>query len=169
MQIFKASDVGKPCSNPNGEVGKCGFVGEIHVAPQTVGGTADTLNFSTDAKQSCLFVGDLTNDVVYIINRQNLTELSRIGGGGREAGKFHWPHMVSTDTEGNLYVGDVDGAARVQKFLRYGATSCTGTGSADVGKYTSRKQQKRMAEIRIGTASKSDLLALTEIYTATTP
>ena len=35
VQVFKASEVGKPCSNPEGEAGKCGFVGEIHVAPQT--------------------------------------------------------------------------------------------------------------------------------------
>ena len=80
------SEVGKPCSNPDGEVGKCGFVGEVHVAPQTIGGTSGTVNFSTDAKQSCMYVADLLNDTVYVINRQNLTELSRFGGGGRQAG-----------------------------------------------------------------------------------
>ena len=48
VQIFKASEAGKPCSNPEGEVGKCGFVGEMHVAPQSVGGTSGTVNFSTD-------------------------------------------------------------------------------------------------------------------------
>ena len=77
------------------EVGKCGFVGEVHVAPQSVGGTSGTVNFSTDAKQSCMYVADLVNDVVYVINRENLTELERFGGGGRQAGEFHWPHMVS--------------------------------------------------------------------------
>jgi DNA-binding beta-propeller fold protein YncE len=136
VQIFKASEVGKPCSNPEGEVGKCGFVGEIHVAPQTIGGTSGTVNFSTDAKQSCIYVADLGNDVIYVINRQNLTELSRFGGGGRQAGEFHWPHMVATDSEGNVYVGEVDGAARAQKFLRYGALGCSGTGNPDVGHYT---------------------------------
>ncbi len=135
VQIFKASEMGKPCSNPEGEAGKCGFVGEVHVAPQTAGGTSGTVNFSTDAKQSCMYVADLLNDVVYIINRQNLTELNRLGGGGRQAGMFHWPHMTATDSGGNIYVGEVDGAARAQKFLRYGATGCTGTGSAEVGKY----------------------------------
>jgi hypothetical protein len=35
----------------------------------------------------------------------------------------------------NVYVGEVDGAARTQKFLRYVATGCTGTGSAEVGNY----------------------------------
>jgi hypothetical protein len=135
IQIFKASESGKVCSNPNGEVGKCGFVGEIHVAPQTAYGTSGTVNFSTDAKQTCMYVGDLTNDVIYVINRENLQEMSRFGGGGRQAGEFHWPHVVSVDSEGNVYVGEVDGAARVQKFLRFGARGCSGTGSSDIGKY----------------------------------
>ena len=69
------------------------------------------------------------------MNRQNLTELTRIGG-GRQAGQFHWPHVVANDSDGNMYIGEVDGAARTQKFLRYGATGCSGTGSADVGKYS---------------------------------
>jgi hypothetical protein len=43
--------------------------------------------------------------------------------------------MVAVDSEGNVYAGEVDGAARMQKFLRYGATSCSGTGEAEVGKY----------------------------------
>jgi len=135
VQIFKASEVGKPCSNPDGEVGKCGFVGEIHVAPQTVGGTSGTVNFSTDPEQTCMYVADLSNDVIYVINRQNLTEMSRFGGGGRQAGEFHWPHVVAVDSDGNVYVGEVDGARRVQKFLRYGATGCSGIGSPEVGKY----------------------------------
>ena len=82
-----------------------------------------------------MYVADLVNDVIYVMNRQNLTELTRIGGGGRQAGQFHWPHVVANDTDGNMYVGEVDGAARTQKFLRYGATGCSGTGSAEVGKY----------------------------------
>ena len=32
-------------------------------------------------------------------------------------------------------LGEVDTAGRVQKFLRYGSSSCSGTGSAEVGKY----------------------------------
>ena len=138
VQIFKASEVGKPCANPDGDVGKCGFVGEIHVAPQTSGGTSGTVNFSSDAKQSCMYIADLGNDVVYVINRLNLTELNRVGGGGREAGMFHWPHMMATDSQGNLYVGEVDGAARAQRYLRYGATGCSGTGNAKIGEYAER-------------------------------
>ena len=135
VQVFRASEVGKPCQNPNGEVGRCGFVGEFHVAPQTASGTSGTMNFSTDPKQSCAYITDLTNDVVYEVNRVNFQELDRFGGTGRQIGQFHWPHVVSVDSDGNIYTGEVDGAGRVQKFIRYGATGCSGTGSPEVGKY----------------------------------
>lgn len=92
-----------------GEAGKCGFVGEIHVAPQSIGGTSGTVNFSTDAKQSCMYVADLVNDVIYVLNRQNLTELARIGGAGHQPGQFHCPHVVATDSDGNVYAGEVGG------------------------------------------------------------
>jgi DNA-binding beta-propeller fold protein YncE len=135
VQIFRASEVGKPCSNPNGDVGKCGFVGEKFVAPQTAYGTVGTLNFSPDPKQSCVYIADLTNSTVYEINRENFEEMDRFGGKGRQVGHFHWPHVVGVDSAGNVYTGEVDGAGRVQKFLRYGAASCSGTGSAEIGKY----------------------------------
>ena len=86
MQIFKTADVGKPCANPNGEAGKCGFVGEIIVAGPTGGGTVGTLEFSRDPKQTCLYLGDLTNFTIYVLNRSNLQEVNRVGTGGRQAG-----------------------------------------------------------------------------------
>jgi hypothetical protein len=136
VQVFRTAEAGKPCENPNGEEGKCGFVKEVRVAPTTVGGTSGSIAFSTDANQSCLYVADLTNFTIYVLNRQNLTELDRIGSGGRQAGTFHWPHTLAVDTEGNIYVGEVDGAGRVQKFLRYGSSTCSGTGNSRVGEYT---------------------------------
>jgi hypothetical protein len=135
VQVFKASDVGKPCQNPAGEAGKCGFVGELPIAPQTASGTSGSLAFSADPEQSCLYVADLTNFTIYSINRKTLQEVDRFGGGGRGLGQFHWPHKVSVDSEGNVYAGEVDGSANVQKFLRYGAAGCSGTGHAEVGKY----------------------------------
>ena len=82
VQIFEigAADLGKPCANPSAESGKCGFVGEIHVAPQTASGTSGTATLSTDPEQSCLYVGDLANGTLYIINRENLTSLTASAG-----------------------------------------------------------------------------------------
>jgi len=135
VQVFRASEVGQPCQNPNGDPGKCGFVSETHIAPQTVAGTVGTLTLSPDPKQSCVYVADLSNNTIYAINRENFQEIARFGTGGRQIGQFHWPHVISVDSDGSLYSGEVDTAGRVQKFIRYGASSCSGTGSAEVGTY----------------------------------
>jgi hypothetical protein len=50
------------------------------------------------------------------------------------AGDFHWLHQVSVDTKGNIYTAEVDTGKRLQKFLRYGAAGCSGTGSSVVGR-----------------------------------
>ena len=100
-------------------------------------GTSGAVNFSTDPGQTCLYVEDLANGTIYILNRENLHELDRIGRPGRQIGEFHWVHVVSIDSQGNLYTGEVDTGQRIQKFLRYGEeTGCSGTGSADVGLYS---------------------------------
>ncbi|MDE0082944.1 MAG: hypothetical protein OXT72_09895 [Gammaproteobacteria bacterium] len=136
IQVFDSEEVGGVCSNPAGEVGVCGFVGEVHVAPQTASGTSGTLAFSTDPGQTCLYVGDLANGTVYILNRQNLQELDRIGRSGKQVGEFHWVHAVAVDSQGNVYTGEVNTGERVQKFLRYGPEGCSGAGSTDVGLYS---------------------------------
>ena len=136
LQVFDKNDpsLGKPCNNPTGEPGKCGFAAEQFVSNHTnVIGTAVSLNFSTDKAQSCLYVGDNANMTMYILNRGNLQELGRLGRSSRMAGDFHWLHQVSVDSKGNIYTAEVDTGKRIQKFLRYGSTGCSGTGPATVG------------------------------------
>jgi len=136
VQVFRTAEVGMPCSNPAAEVGQCGFVADIPIAPHTASGTSGAVNFSTDPGETCLYVADLSNNTIYMVNRENHHELDRLGRAGRQIGEFHWVHVVSIDSEGNLYTGEVDTASRVQKFLRYGGeTGCSGTGSAQVGLY----------------------------------
>ena len=91
------------------------------------------MNFSTDKAQSCLYVGDNANMTMYILNRSNLQELGRLGRSSRMAGDFHWLHQVSIDSGGNVYTAEVDTGKRLQKFLRWGAMGCSGTGSEEVG------------------------------------
>jgi DNA-binding beta-propeller fold protein YncE len=136
IQVFDKNDpaLGKPCSNPTGEAGKCGFLAEQFISDHTnIIGSAVSMNFSTDKAQSCLYVGDNANMTIYILNRSNLQELGRLGRSGRMAGEFHYLHQVSVDSKGNIYTGEVDTAKRIQKFLRYGGSGCSGTGSSTVG------------------------------------
>jgi DNA-binding beta-propeller fold protein YncE len=136
IQVFDKNDpaLGKPCSNPAGEAGKCGFVAEQFISEHTnIIGSAVSMNFSRDKAQSCLYVGDNANMTIYILNRSNLQELGRLGRSGRMAGEFHYLHQVSVDSKGNIYTGEVDTAKRIQKFLRYGGNGCSGTGSSTVG------------------------------------
>jgi hypothetical protein len=140
IQVFdkNSPELGKPCSNPGGEPGKCGFMAEQAISPGTetlpvMPGTAVSMNFSTDKAQSCLYVGDNTNQTIYLLNRATLAELGRLGRNGRGAGQFHWLHQVSLDSHGNIYTAEVDTGKRIQKFARRGALGCSGTGSATVG------------------------------------
>jgi DNA-binding beta-propeller fold protein YncE len=138
IQVFDTKDaaLGKACSNPNGDTGKCGFVAEQLISEHTntsIPGTAVSMSFSADKAQSCLYVGDNSNMVIYILNRGNLQELGRLGRSGRMAGEFHWLHQVSVDSKGNIYTGEVDTGKRIQKFIRYGGDGCSGTGSSTVG------------------------------------
>jgi hypothetical protein len=48
-------------------------------------------------------------------------------------GEFHWLHQVSVDSRGDIYTGEVDTGKRIQKFIRYGADACSGTGRATIG------------------------------------
>jgi DNA-binding beta-propeller fold protein YncE len=140
IQVFDSKDpnLGKPCTNPDGAAGKCGFVAEQAISANTetipaMPGTSVSLNFSKDGAQSCLYVGDNSNMTIYVLNRSNLQELGRLGRSGRNAGQFHWLHQVSLDSHGNIYTAEVDTGKRIQKFVRYGAAGCTGSGSATVG------------------------------------
>jgi hypothetical protein len=137
VQVFNGRDpsLGKPCANPAGAAGKCGFVKELFVAVKTNGlpGSAVSMNFSTDAAQSCLYVGDNSNMTMYLLKRDTLEKLGRLGRSGRQIGEFHWLHQVSLDSHGNLYTAEVDNGKRIQKFIRYGAEGCSGTGRKTVG------------------------------------
>ena len=94
------------------------FVRELFVARETLErGAAGTVNFSTDPQQKYLLVGDIMNNVVWILNRSDGAVAGRFGGHGRGAGQFHWLHVIAMDARGNLYTGEVDTGRRIQKFV----------------------------------------------------
>src|SRR3569833_382647 len=82
IQVFdgKSADLGKHCSNPGGQAGKCGYVSEQFISHATetlpvMPGTAVSMNFSSDNAQSCLYVGDKSNQTIYFLKRGDLSEL----------------------------------------------------------------------------------------------
>ncbi|HXJ03130.1 MAG TPA: hypothetical protein VNH44_18065 [Micropepsaceae bacterium] len=69
-----------------------------------------------DKNNTYLVVADGTNNMIRVIRRSDGTVLSTFGTGGRQAGQFHWVHVMGIDSKGNLYTGEVDTGKRIQKF-----------------------------------------------------
>jgi hypothetical protein len=94
------------------------FVKEFPVAASTGGrGSAGGIVLSPLPDQSKLFVPDIMNNVVWVLNRQDGQLLGRVGFMGRNGGGFHWLHMAAIDAQGNLYTGEVDTGRRLQRFV----------------------------------------------------
>jgi hypothetical protein len=93
------------------------FLKEFPVANNSGNNTAGSLNFSSDPQQKYLFVADMMNSVVWILNRNDGAVVGRIGHAGHEPGQFHSLHVATMDSQGNLYPGEVTTGARIQKFV----------------------------------------------------
>ena len=92
------------------------FVREFTVAPETLDrGSTGGMALSPD--QRFIYVSDIMNNVVWIVNRADGKTLGHFGFAGHSGGGFHWIHMVATDSKGNVYTGEVDTGKRVQRFL----------------------------------------------------
>jgi DNA-binding beta-propeller fold protein YncE len=104
---------------PNGTFVKEGFVAR-NPGGNTVGGLA----FSPDKEQTFLYVADAENDVIWILNRDTLETVGRLGRHGYQAGQWVQLHMLATDSKGNLYTAEVNGK-RVQKLVFKGLSRAT--------------------------------------------
>jgi hypothetical protein len=94
------------------------FVKEFIMAPWTgVGGSTGGVMFSPDKEQRFLFISDLTNNHIWFLNREDGKVISTLGSMGQNAGQFYGLHMISVDTKGNIYTGEVFGGERVQRFV----------------------------------------------------
>jgi sugar lactone lactonase YvrE len=93
------------------------FLNEYFIAPETLDrGSAGGMAFSADPAQRFLLVSDIMNNVVWQLNRADMKVVGSFGYAGRNAGGFHWLHMIATDSKGNVYTGEVDTGRRIQKF-----------------------------------------------------
>src|SRR5437764_1034909 len=87
-------------STTNPKPGK--FVREFTVAPETLDrGSTGGMALSPD--QKLLYVSDIMNNVVWIVNRSDGKTIGHFGFAGHSGGGFHWIHMVATDSRGNVY------------------------------------------------------------------
>ena len=94
------------------------FIKEFFVANNTLDkGSVGSIDFSPDPQQKYLFVSDIMNNVVWIVNRNDGTVAGRFGGLGHSGGLFHWLHVATMDSRGNVYTGEVETGKRVQKFV----------------------------------------------------
>ena len=62
-------------------------------------------------------MGNGSDRRVHILRRNDLKVLGSFGTGGREGGRFMLIHTMTTDSKGNLYVGETVDNNRIQRFL----------------------------------------------------
>jgi DNA-binding beta-propeller fold protein YncE len=94
------------------------FVREAHFAKATLGsGSAWDLAFSKDAQQKYIYLADGTNEVVRVILRETLTEITNFGDGGRQPGQFYGVHSIATDSKGHIYTTETYEGKRLQRFV----------------------------------------------------
>jgi hypothetical protein len=94
------------------------FLKEFFIANRTLDrGSVGSIDFSADPQQKYLLVSDIMNNVVWIVNRTDGAIAGRFGGMGHSGGMFHWLHVATMDSHGNLYTGEVTGGKRIQKFI----------------------------------------------------
>ena len=93
------------------------YIEEFFLATSTLQrGSAGGVSFSHDAEQQYLIIPDIQNNTVWILNRADGAVVTRVGSAGDNGGQFHGMHMVSVDSSGNLYTGEVQQGERVQRF-----------------------------------------------------
>ena len=80
-------------------------------------GTTYNLAFSHDDNQQYVFVADGTNHRVWIHDRFSGEEVGQFGSPGRSAGQFYWIDGIASDSQGNIYTGEVLTGKRAQKFV----------------------------------------------------
>jgi hypothetical protein len=70
-------------------------------------------------------MADGMNDIVRIVDRQTLQELTTFGDGGRQPGQFYGVHSIATDSKGNIYTTETYRGQRLQKFIYKGVAPVT--------------------------------------------
>jgi len=95
------------------------FVREFRIEPNTLqSGSVADLAFSEDRAQKHMFIADITNNQVHIVERETGQVLGSFSRPGRMAGELKTVHNIAIDSKGNLYTAEVGTGRRAQKFAR---------------------------------------------------
>ena len=84
----------------------------------TRGQTAAGLAFSPDAQQQFLYVANLGDSQIVILNRKTLETVGTFGKPGANPGEFQTLHHLAVDSKGNIYTAEIGRGRRAQKLLR---------------------------------------------------
>jgi DNA-binding beta-propeller fold protein YncE len=79
------------------------------------GGAVVALDLSHDPAQRWMYLINMNNSLVEVLDRESGKVVSSFGRAGHFPGEFDQPHGIAVDSRGNVYVGE-NGGKRVQKF-----------------------------------------------------
>jgi DNA-binding beta-propeller fold protein YncE len=80
-------------------------------------GSVWDIAFSNDAQQRYIFVADGHNKQIVVLDKATLAEVSAIGDGGKQPGRFVAVGSIAVDSRGNIYTGEQHHGKRVQRFV----------------------------------------------------
>jgi hypothetical protein len=91
------------------------FVKEIMIGSR--GQTAAGLAFSPDSQQQFLYVANLGDSQIVIVNRKTLETVGTFGSPGAGPGQFQTLHHLAVDSKGNIYTAEIGRGRRAQKLV----------------------------------------------------
>jgi DNA-binding beta-propeller fold protein YncE len=83
----------------------------------TTGQTAAGLAFSPDAQRQFLYVANLGDSQILVLNRKTMEILNTFGQRGNKPGDFNILHHLAADSKGNIYTAEIGQGRRAQKFV----------------------------------------------------
>ena len=102
------------------------YANEVFIQRETSArfGTGFAVAFSPDEQQRFFYIPDGTNKKVQIVDRQKMEHVGFFGGySGHGVGEFSHIHSIATDSDGNIYLGEVDTGRRVYRWNYMGMTA----------------------------------------------
>jgi DNA-binding beta-propeller fold protein YncE len=92
------------------------FISETKIG--TRGQTAAGLAFSPDSQQQFLYVANLGDSQIVILDRKSMQPVGTLGSAGAAPGQFQTLHHLAVDSKGNIYTAEIGRGRRAQKLVK---------------------------------------------------